>query len=426
MCRTISKWMAGIVFMAAFAAYGQDAAEIRNEMNELRQRLADLEARLQETQVDTGQLRAQIKDELRREMGYDFVTQEDLGMFRDQLSRVSVGGDLNIRFYDTINGKLDGDRKTNYLGAGFRSFYLYLDAQLTDRLSVSVAPTFSGGSTGATPRLNNLSANKTGLSARFSGFNRAQATYLLPHGFELTGGLLRPRFTLDYGAEMFYHEENHASFVSANPFLGAWHDAGLELYRNFDFDRFSLPVHLYLLNGDGRSSSLEYADNNHSPAGMIHIEPQIGALTLSGSFGAGKYDNDNSDNFYRWAAGLMYQYQKFTLRSEVMGSNYQNMKQNGDDAKAHGYYVKLFYNVLPNLRLMANYNVANHNFSGFFGPHAGNADETYKTLTFGLNYEIAPAATLLVQYDIARQERDTTPTRELDYDRLSVGARITF
>lgn len=346
-------------------------------------------------------------------------------MLRKQIGKFHIGGDLKLRFYDSVSGEVDGDSDDLYSGAGVSSFYLYVNGQLSDRLSVQVEPQFELGETGATPMLDDLDKD-IHADPGFPRFTRANFTYRLPKGYEVTAGMLRPRFTLDYGAQRFYHEEFNGSFPSISPYGGEWTSAGAELYKNFDFENFSLPVYLYYLNGSGHGAH-NVGDNNEGPAGMIHVEPKIGPLTLLGSFGAGKWDDSNDETFKRWAAGVQYQYRNFTLRSEYMGSIFENQMPSyasEEDAEADGYYVKLFYDVFEDLTLMANYNILDKDFSGFFGTYGGDPDEEYETLTLGATYTFAPSTDLILQYDIGDQEREGGT--DIEYDRVTLGTRITW
>lgn len=432
--------------LVAPSVRAEDSSVTRDEINSLKRQLAELETRLAAQEVvkeqvvvqDQAALREDIKQAIKEDLKRDLSVKDGLAQIKEK-SGVSVGGNLKLRFYDHVRGSRNDIVGDSDSGFGFGSFYLYINSQISDKLSIDVQPHFGAASTGATPSFKspfgppptefNPKLTKTGLDGEFDGYVKAYATYVLPNDYQLSFGIVHPRFTLDYGAQLFYDEEVNASKVTANPWLGAWHDTGFELYKNFDTEDFSLPVYLYLLNGDGRSGSAEFADNNQGPSALLHIEPQIGPVTLLGSIGGGKWDDEGgSDNFLRYAGGFNWQAtEKLTVRSEYMGGEWDNFIGGDETARTSGYYAKIFYKVLPKLTLMANYNVANHNFHGFF--FAGNGDdEEYETLTLGCQYELADSANILFQYDNADWEKDagTTSGEEIDFDRYTLAFRVTF
>ena len=72
---------------------------------------------------------------------------------------------------------------------------------------------------------------------------------MLPYEVEAAFGIVKPRFTWDYGTELFWEEKIHGGKFSCNDYLGAMHETGIELYKPIELSGVSLPTYFYLLNG---------------------------------------------------------------------------------------------------------------------------------------------------------------------------------
>ena len=335
----------------------------------------------------------------------------------------SLGGDIKFYLYDQSYGEVDGESQSNNVSAGFNSIILYISKEITDELSVNVDPEIRV-SAGATPRLGGEITRETDAEIEVE-ILRANLTWVLPNDFQLKAGYLKPLFTWDYGYELFWHEEFHASYVTANSWLGSWHDSGIELYKSFESEACSFPAYLYLLNGGGAE-----VDNNSGKTVLVHVAPEFmgGMLKVLGSYARGKWDDDDNYDMTRYAFGLNLNVGDLTLRGEHMAGTWESQYLVAEkvrrDISPSGYYLKALYHFLPNLRGLASYSHLDHDFSGFFYTASG-VGETYDTYTLGLDYVLADGVTVMLQYNMVDAARDDG-SAELDYDRLTLGVRATF
>lgn len=344
----------------------------------------------------------------------------------DSDDKIKIGMTVKFHLFDESDGKAkfggatQKHQSTN-VSAGVSSAIFYFSAQISEELTLEVHPDI-GVHAGATPR---LGAGITGPTAHDPeiGFHSLYLTYLLPYEVQLKAGYFTPLFTWDYGYELFWNEEYHASYVTANSNLGAWHATGLELYKSFEFEGVSVPAYLYVLNGSGGGI---WGDNNDNKTVLFHVQPELlgGKLKFLGSYAFGRYDAGGHLSYQRYAAGINIEYQDLTIRSEFMGSRWENKLPTGKDAEAWGVYVKGFYRLTPQLRAMVAYNHTDHNFSGFFFA-ANDVDEEYDQVTLGLHYFLAEGATVMLNVSFVDAER-ADGSAELDFVRITLGTRITF
>lgn len=352
----------------------------------------------------------------------------------------SVGGDLKFYLYDESAGEVeiadmemrdDTVEQSNNISAGLSSAIITLHRDLSDDVSVELEPEIMVHA-GATPRLGDEITRATEAEIEIE-FLRANVTWRLPSGFELKAGYLKPLFTWDYGYELFWNEQYNASVVSANPWLGAWHDGGVELYKTLETDEFSVPVYLYVLNGPGQGET----DNNEGKSVMVHVAPEflMGRLKVLGSYGMGKWDNGNEYNMTRYAAGVNVNVAGFMVRGEYIGGTWEKAFHDRD-IEPMGYYVKAFYRIMPDLRAFAGWSHLEHDFSGFFFA-AADMEEVYDQYIFGADYFLADGVSVMLTYEMTEADRtepdDSTggipsyaEPAKLDYHRINLGARVTF
>ena len=365
---------------------------------------------------------------------------------------VKVGGHMKGPVLtDNVWGKamVNGVKSEGSYSAGSyfstHAFQLYISKDITENVSVNAVPDFGSAGAGATPSIGSKMGEtmKTTSGATSFKFQELTASVNLPqYGVQMRAGYMTLPFTQDYGKELFWHEEhNGGKFTLAS----AWHDTGLELYKAFEVAGVSLPTSLYVVNGN----SSHNRDNNNSRAVMLHVEPEFGALKTFVSYGTGKWgdsvvlstggyptvDNgtyfDSEKTFNRWSAGAGYSYKAFRVRGEVAGGTYvKNLKYAGTmfgNKDNFGYYGKLFYTVVPEkLTAMLHYNyywtdVVN-------GSNNGLMQEKYDTTYLGLQYELAPAATVLVGYTNGNWRNNDIPTKRdyVRFQRFQTSVKVTF
>lgn len=332
-----------------------------------------------------------------------------------------VGSHIKLTLFDGSVGKSDGISGNDYTGMGFREMILYVSQELTDKVSVDLQPMWSASS-GATPKFGKeIGEQKTpagGVEPEFHGWVKAVVKAVLPQGYEIAVGIVKPQFTWDYSAELFWEDEYNGSKFACNDYLGAMHDTGIEVYKSFELGEVSLPAYLYLLNGGN-----EFSDNNKGPAIMLHAEPEIGAFKFLASLATGKWDDNNKYNMTHWAVGAAYTWKDLSIRNEYAGGIWKNSIAGTRDAKPFGCYVKVFYKFTPWGRAMLHYNVVDHNFNGFFYTAPGG--ERYTTITPGLQLYASNSSVIQIQYDFADWKRKDG-SNKLSFTRLTVGWRTTF
>ncbi len=222
---------------------------------------------------------------------------------------ISFGGHLKLYVADRSEGTRNDVDQNNNLSAGFHDAYLYVSKSLSDWLMLSVQ-TRTSAYAGATPKLGADISRSTSGSVS-TKITEATMTALLPYYDGDEGrGVFDPLFSEEYGKQLWWHEQYHGNVGLLR--LQEWHDVGAEFYKSFDFEYLSLPVCLYLLNGDDTSTYMadtySYVDNNGGMSGMIHIAPEffvdfVNRLKFMGSFGYGKWDENDENDAVRYAFG---------------------------------------------------------------------------------------------------------------------------
>lgn len=345
----------------------------------------------------------------------------------------TVGGHIRMTLLDMASGESSGNKDSSYMGMGFTEMILYFSHDLSDYVSIDLQPSWSA-STGASPSFGkDIGEQKTDpgdIHESFHGWIKAVITAALPNGYEVSAGIVKPRFTWEYGAELFWEDEISGSKWSCNNYLGAMHDTGFEVYKAFEIGDMSLPTYFYLLNGGH-----EFNDNNKTPMLMLHAEPEFGALKFLVSVATGKYDDDDEKNVFRYAAGIDYTRGAFNIRAEYAGGTWEDSIVEDDslgvydDATPYGYYVKAFYRVAPWVKFNLHYYLVDNNYTGFHYTSLGS--ETYTSIIPGIQLYLSESTIVTMNYDMAvreRKDRFGIPGNDdkLDYNRLIVGMRVTF
>lgn len=379
------------------------------------------------------------------------VTVAMLGLLaaRAQAAELSFGGDLKFHLFDVSTGSswfidtavaATPHDTTDRWTMGFERAYLFFNAQITDQFSVDIQPELVATS-GATPELGmKLGAQRVPNERDLRvGINVASVGVALPWALQLSAGVLRPVFTEDYGESKSFQEDNRFARTGANPWLGAWHDIGLELYRPFELELgdqyLTIPAYLYLLNGTPPYLDIPAGDNNSDKLAMIHVAPEFWKLRLLGSFGLGKWDDADAKTVVRYAAGLGAEFGPVWLRAEYMAGQWDGNEyvRYGEPividtfaAKPFGYYAKLGVNFIPDrLRLVLRYDYAEHNFDGFYAVGDPDIKRQYTTVTGTLGWTVVPGSSILVGVDKALWKK-SDDSQKLDFWRPTIGWRTVF
>jgi len=331
-------------------------------------------------------------------------------------SGVTVGGHLKFYMADRSDGERNGVDQNNNLSAGIHDFYLYLSNGLSDFLMIDVQ-TKTSVVAGATPSLGS-DISRTTSSSFSTKIDQAYMTVLLPQQVELRVGAFYPLFSEEYGSQVWWDEQYHGNKGLLT--LEAWYDNGIELYKNFDFEALSLPINVYLLNGDNR-----YVDNNGGMSGLVHLAPEFffGGLRLLGSFGFGKWDDNDDYDTRRYALGVEIKYQSLSIMSEYLYKEWESLPLSGvgtADGEDEGYYVKALYRFHEKWRGLAKYSsVKLHN------PSTAMLTDTYDTICLGVNYFIVGGSAIIGQVSFVDADR-SDGSETLEYTRFTLGWRTTF
>jgi len=345
------------------------------------------------------------------------------------LGGVEVGGHLKLALFDRTQGKRNGVDQHNNASAGFIGadgpLYLTVGKQIEDWLRIDTRLMFEVAAR-ATPSLGS-DITRTTTSTISTTVDLAYMTALLPQGYELKVGKIRPMFSEDYARETWWNELFNMPAKTCT--LQSWHDIGAELYKNFDFDKWSLPVYFYLLNGPGSSA----ADNNEDKAVLIHVAPEFfqSKLRLLGSFGYGKWDDKNNNDVIRTEGGFDWKYKKFNLLGEYIYSLYENkvIPSTGTaptgDGKQEGYWIKAMYTFNPKWRALIQQSYTNLYQAALTTTQSSMLSDKWYTTTLGLDYFLTPNSTIMGQYDISNGSR-SDGSESLKYNRFTLGWRTTF
>lgn len=349
----------------------------------------------------------------------------------------TVGGHIRMTVLDMADGESTTGgtvfKDNSSMGMAFTELILYFSHDLSETISVDLQPSWSA-STGASPsfgkKIGEQKVAPEDVHAGFHGWVKAVVSVALPYEIDMAVGIVKPRFTWDYGGELFWEDTISGGKFTCNNYLGAMHDTGFEFYKPLEIGDMSLPTYLYIMNGGN-----QFNDNNRTPLVMLHVEPEFGALKFQASVASGKYDDDDEKSVFRYSAGADFTAGAFNIRAEVAGGTWEDsIVENDslgiyDDAKPFGYYVKAFYRVTPWAKLNLHYNIVDNNYSGFHYTAMGS--ETYSSISPGVQFYLSDSAILAVNYQMETRERlDRFGVPGLDdkleYNRLIVGMRVTF
>ncbi|MCG2712799.1 MAG: OprO/OprP family phosphate-selective porin [Candidatus Omnitrophica bacterium] len=364
--------------------------------NAFADKITELEKKVESLETSVGQLKAK--------------SYEGLG------TGVEVGGHFRMYMFDKSDGKRNGIKQHNNVSAGINSFYLSFKKELSDYLSMYVEPEISV-SASATPSLGSDITRATSATTSTS-FHRAYMLVSLPNDMVLKAGLISPLFSEEYGTEIWWHELNHQN--KGLDMVETMSDQGLELYKNFDFEEWSLPLYLYLLNGKS------LVDDNHSKIVLLHFAPELlqAKLRLLGSIGYGKWDTNDDYAQRRYALGFDWKYNALNIMSEYLYRSDDNVSLSGgnkEDGKRTGYYIRALYNITPKWKGLVKYSNVDLYKTGTTFMRTDN----YEVLTVGINYLITETSTIISHVSFCDAERSDN-SETLKNARTTIGWRTTF
>lgn len=380
--------------------------ELKGQMNELKEK--------QEDQADS-------IEELEEAPSVSEAVSEKLE------KTVNIGGHLKFYMADQTDGESNNIDQKNNLSAGVSDLWLYFSKQLTDWLSIDVAPRIQVRAA-ATPSLGSDITRASSATVDIDLWE-AYMTVRLPRQVEMRVGAFLPYFSEEYATQSWWHEQYHGNNGLVH--LEAWNDNGIEFYKSFDFEKWSLPVYFYpYLNGAARGSDEEarFVDNNGAKSALLHVAPEFSAFGNSrirflGSIGYGKWDADDDYGSLQWAAGAEMTSKGLTLVGEYLFRGQEDFPLTGGgraDWENEGYYVKAMYTFNPTWRALLKYSDVDQPFVS-----TTMLKDNYEDLSLSINYWIAQGSTIIGQIDYVDAER-SDGSATLDYFRYTLGWRTTF
>jgi hypothetical protein len=346
----------------------------------------------------------------------------------EQLSKkVNIGGHFKFFLADQSRGEVNDDSQHNSFSAGISNAWLYLSKNLTDFMSITVAPEVYVEA-GATPSLGG-NITRSGSADVNIDLDEAYMTLRLPWELEVRAGAIYPLFSEEYGTKVWWHEQYHGNNGLLT--LQAWQSTGIEVYRNFDFDSFSLPIHLYpFLNGDDRGAIQDkrFTDNNTAKSMLLHTTPEFYAFgskfRLLGSAGYGRWDDDGDKDAYQWAAGAEIARGPFSLSGEYLYRWREDLPLAGggtEDGEDKGWYIKAKYKLNPKWQFLLKYSDVD-----LWSPGTGRLlTDHYQTVSASVGYWISDSSTILPQIEWVDADQQGS-SETLDYWRYTLGWRTTF
>ncbi len=417
--------VSALVFFSAGFAKADELSDLKEQLKVLQETTVALNAKVQALEAKQEAQAKEIKKvpELTQEVSD--LKESSLGQLTEGLS---IGGHLKFTLLDRTQGKRNGNDQHNNLSGGmygYDNFFLYISKELTDWLKVDVVPQWDMTAS-ATPALGSDIGRATSTSVSTRLYN-AFMTVQLPREYQLKVGLFNPMYSEDYAKETWWHQLYNLPKGMCT--IQSWHDSGAELYKNFDFDKWSLPVYLALLGGNSDRN----IDNNENKMVFLHLAPEFfqTKLRLLGSVGYGKVDNKDKHDALRTAIGFDWKYQKFNLLGEWLYWERKNMlvPSTGTaptgDAINKAYWIRAMYNLNPKWRFLVQQSYSNLYQAGLTTTQKDMLSDKYYVTTLGVDFNLMPSSTIIGQYDRGNGHR-SDGSESLKYDRFTLGWRTTF
>jgi hypothetical protein len=354
------------------------------------------------------------------------IASSEEGTMKGPLDGLYIGGHVKMFLYDGITGEVNGVKQQEQSSAGFgySALQLYVSKELESWLSFNAQVEWNVNAS-ATPTLGKPISRVTSpgtVVTTPTGTTTVEAVkanifslYLsarLPYEIDMKAGSFLPMFSEYYATEEWwsYRYHNDAQITQ----LISVRDTGIELHRDFDISKVTMPVYFYLTNGD------DLVDNNNDKMVMVHVAPEFlnSKLKLLGSYGMGKYDVNDENNMMRYEYGAQFTQGPLYLYGEVLYSNNQNSFGIGLDKVNRGEHIQGTYRITDNW--LAGIGVAHVELA--------NTDvlkDTYDTNTLLLTYYLTSNSSIIGQYSIVNAKR-SDDSQKLVYDRFTLGWRTTF
>lgn len=341
---------------------------------------------------------------------------------------MTVGGAMKMTLYDYVKGTrstpTSSFTNSDYSGASVSELIIYFQKKLNDYLGIEFEPKFSA-SAGATPKQgSNIGVQKTAASSvawSFAGLDKALVKMMLPMEYEMSVGLLLPRFSMEYGEEMAWGENFNFNKWAA---LGAGYmgkDTGIELYKAYTLAKIDLPTTVYLMNGLSSQT-----DNNRNIAWMVNLQPQYGDIKLNASYATGKWDDSAWYDYTYRTVGLLYKKYGWMLRTEYANNISASKKKLTTTneyvtAQNKGYYLKVGYEAFPWMNVVLGYAYNDSNATN--GILAN--DTITEDFTQNINFILCDEVKLMLEHSSSNWVR-LDPWDHLKFDRSTIAIRSVF
>ena len=383
--------------------------ELKGQVNELKEK--------QEAQAEAHAEKAEEIDDLSEDVEALETLPEQMAA---QLSKgVNIGGHFKAFMLDRSQGQRNDIDQNNNLSAGISDVWLYFSKRFNDWLSIDIAPRIEVLAA-ATPALGADISRATSASVKL-GLDEAYISLRVPWELDLKVGAFYPMFSEEYARQTWWHEQYNGNNGLMQ--LQSWRSNGVQVYRNFDFEEFSLPVYLYWLNGDNSYS--RYVDNNGGKNLLAHVAPEFfgGRFKVMGSVGFGKWDDNDKNGSLQWALESEAKYKGISLLAGYLHRGRDGVPLTGGnvaDGDNKGWYVRGMYTFNSKWRALIKYSDVDLSFAS-----TTMLTDNYKTVTFAANYWIAGGSTIIPQIAYVDARR-SDGSEKLEYWRYTLGWRTTF
>lgn len=421
----IFSMVGALVLFGVGLAQADDVSDLKEQLKALQEQTNALNAKIQQLEAKQESQAQEIKKvpEIARKVSD--LKEGPLGKLTEGLS---IGGHLKFTILDRTEGERNGNKQHNNLSGGmygYDNFFLYIGKELTDWLKVDVVPQWDMTAS-ATPALGSDISRATSVSVTTRLYN-AFMTVQLPKEYQLKVGLFNPMYSEDYAKETWWHELFNLPKGLCT--IQSWHDTGAELYKNFDFENWSLPAYFAVVGGYTDRN----IDNNDNKMVFLHLAPEFfqSKLRLLGSFGYGKWDGKGNQDAIRSGVGFDWKYKKFNLLGEWLYWERKNMlvPSTGTvptaDAINKAYWIRAMYNLNPKWRFLVQQSYSNLYQAGLTTTQKDMLSDKYYVTTLGVDFSLLPSSTIIWQYDRGNGHR-SNGSESLKYDRFTLGWRTTF
>ncbi len=415
----ITVALCAFVFFSAGPATADEISDLNKKIEALQQTIDELKAQMDELK-EKQEEQEEVVEALEDQPPASKVVSEAIG------KNVNVGGHLKFYLADRSDGEVNGVDQKNNLSAGVSDLWLYFSKQLADWLSIDVAPRIQV-TAAATPSLGGDIDRASSASVDVDLWE-TYMTVRLPYQVEMRVGAFLPYFSEEYATQSWWHEQYNGNNGLIH--LQAWRDNGIELYKNFDFEKWSLPVYLYpYMNGaaTGDDDDATLVDNNGAKSVLLHVAPEMyvgdGRIRLLGSIGFGKWDSQDDNDSMQYAAGAAVTYKGLNLHGEYLfrGLDDVTLLSGGTaDYENKGYYIRAMYTFNPTWRALIKWSDVDQPFIS-----TTMLTDNYQELSFAVNYWIFQGSTIIGQLDFVNADRSDN-SETLEYFRYTLGWRTTF